>query len=339
MPKNIVFCADGTWDDPNTNSNVHQLYTALDNATGVQFTVYDSGVGADGNPINKILGGALGIGLFQKIKDGYAAVSSQYVPGDNIFLFGFSRGAYTVRSLAGMIAICGLPTVNQTDPECLDIAFEAYRNTAQRDALLTSLKTDYAMNDAKIQLLGVWDTVGSLGIPAIFGDIDISRYGFLDTTLHPDVLNAVQALSIDERRLQFPPTLWTSSPAPGQSLTQGWFSGVHCDVGGGYPPESDGVALSKITLRWMANCAVPLGLMVNLASLPTPLPGDALPTLHDSRTGAYRIFPPHIRNIVSDSSISSSAKQRCEGAPLTYAPENLQIIAGKLANTYNIVAV
>ncbi|MFZ0961184.1 MAG: DUF2235 domain-containing protein [Terriglobia bacterium] len=339
MPKNIVFCADGTWDDPNRNSNVYQLYNALVNEAGIQFAAYDSGVGADGNPIEKILGGGLGAGLFQKVKDGYAAVASQYVPGDQIFLFGFSRGAYTARSLAGMIAVCGLPAVGQSDPACVSNAFQAYRDTTQRDALLSGLNAEYAMDDAKIQFLGVWDTVGSLGIPAIFGDIDIRRYGFLDTTLHPDVLNAAQALSIDEQRLQFQPSLWTSPPSPGHTLTQVWFSGVHCDVGGGYSPDPNGGLLSKITLGWMANCALPLGLKVVPGSLPGRLPADALATLHESRTGAYRILPAHLRTIAPGSSISSSAKERCETPVANYTPRNLQINAGKLASAYNIVAV
>lgn len=111
--------------------------------------MYDSGAGANDVEIQKLLGGAMGAGLFQKIKDGYSAVAAQYQPGDNIFLFGFSRGAYTARSLAGMIAICGLPTKSQTDPKCVDIAFEEYRNVGQRDELLQSLNEQYAMDDAR----------------------------------------------------------------------------------------------------------------------------------------------------------------------------------------------
>ena len=120
MPKNIIFCADGTWDDPDNHSNVCQLFEALEEIPGVQHPIYDSGVGTNGLVIVKLLGGALGAGLFLKIKDGYAAIAAQYVPGDQIFIFGFSRGAYTARCLAGMIAICGLPTVNQADPKYAD---------------------------------------------------------------------------------------------------------------------------------------------------------------------------------------------------------------------------
>jgi uncharacterized protein (DUF2235 family) len=340
---NIVFCADGTWDDPNNNSNVIQLYKALDVVPNVQAIRYDSGVGADGNPIEKILGGGMGAGLFQKIKDGYSAIAALYQPGDDIFLFGFSRGAYTVRSLAGMIAICGLPTIQTNDPKCVDMAFAAYRHIGQRAGLLNELNAVYRMDNAKIRLLGVWDTVGSLGIPALFGDVDIAQYGFLDTGLHPDVLNAVQALAIDERRMQFQATLWTSAPAPGQTITQCWFAGVHCDVGGGYAADTNGAALSNTTFLWMASFAATFNLKFRAGVLPNPiLPSpapDALATLHNSRTGLYRIFPAHVRNIIPTSSIASSVNFRLADAKSKYSPTNLNVESGNVIATYSLVNV
>lgn len=340
MAKKIVFCADGTWDDPNSNSNVCQLYNALEQTQDVQTVLYDSGVGTNGQPIDKWLGGGLGAGLFQKIKNGYADIALVYQPGDQLYLFGFSRGAYTARSLAGMIAICGLPTKMQSDSQCVDMAFEAYRNVAQRDELLQTLNQQFAMDDAKIQLLGVWDTVGSLGIPAIFGEIDPIQYGFLSTTLHPDVLNAVQALSIDEERMQFQPAVWTNSSTAGQAVTQVWFAGVHCDVGGGYAADGDGFCLANITLRWMASFAAAQGLAFKAGSLPaTATAGDTLATLHDSRTGAYRIFPPHVRNIDGTACLGSSVALRTQNAGSAYAPQNLHFVAGQLASTYCIVNV
>jgi uncharacterized protein (DUF2235 family) len=338
MPKNIAFFADGTWDEPCSNSNVVQLYNATANIPGVQLTNYDSGVGTDGNQISDLLGGAMGDGLFDKIKQGYSCIAAQFLQGDSIYIFGFSRGAYTARSLAGMIAICGLPTVNQNDSKCLDMAFEAYRNVAQRPMLLDTLNEAYQMNCPGIQLLGVWDTVGSLGIPAIFGGIDVCQYGFLDTGLHPDVANAVQALSIDEQRLQFQPTLWTSAPAPGQSLTQVWFTGVHCDVGGGYTPDPGGFALSNITLQWMATHAQKCGLQFKPGAFPPPpQPADSLATLHNSLTGLYRLTP-HPRNIVAGSSLFDSVQLRAATSTAKYAPANLHIQSGQLAGTYLIAS-
>jgi uncharacterized protein (DUF2235 family) len=340
MPKNLVFCADGTWDDPNDNSNVCQLFTALEKLPGVQVPMYDSGVGSSGTPIEKLLDGAVGSGLFQKIKDGYSAISAQYEPGDLIYIFGFSRGAYTARSLAGMISICGLPTINQQDSACLDMAFEAYRNAAQRDLLLDTLNASYKMDNAKIELLGVWDTVGSLGIPALFGSIDVNQYGFLSTTLHEDVVTAVQALSIDEHRMQFQPAIFAPSPYPEQTLVQIWFSGVHCDVGGGYAPDKNGASPSNIPLLWMASYAKAAGLQFKLGSLSNALLAlDATAALHQSRTGAYCLFMPNVRNIPADSCLASSVNVRCENPGSNYAPENLHFTAGQLASTYSLVDV
>lgn len=339
MAKNIAFFADGTWDEPASNSNVYRLYSAADNIPGVQLAIYDTGVGTGGDPVYSILGGGFGFGLFQKIKEGYTDIAAQYCPGDHIFIFGFSRGAYIARSLAGMIAVSGLPTVNQNDPKCLDMAFEAYRNVSQRPLLLQTLDEEYKMDNAKIQLLGVWDTVGSLGIPAIFGGVDVVQYGFLDTGLHPDVINAVQAVSIDEQRLQFPPALWTSSPIPGQSLTQVWFSGVHCDVGGGYACDTGGFCLSNITLHWMAKFALECGLQFKPGAFPSPPQlGDALATLHDSLTGLYRLTP-HSRNVTADSSLCSTVRDRCGTATSKYTPSNLHVLSGQLASTYSIIPI
>src|SRR5215469_4415264 len=120
MSKRIVYCADGTWDSPAKHTNVYKLYKAL-LVTANQMPFYDDGVGADGNPISKLLGGAFGTGLWQKIKDGYAKIAQVYEAGDQLYLFGFSRGAYTARSLAGMIAACGLPTKSFTDDLALQI--------------------------------------------------------------------------------------------------------------------------------------------------------------------------------------------------------------------------
>lgn len=337
MAKNIAFFADGTWDEPSKNSNVCRLYSAAVNLENVQLTTYDSGVGTHGDLFECLCGGAFGLGLFQKIKDGYTAIAAQYAPGDNIFIFGFSRGAYIARSLAGMIAVCGLPTVNQNDPKCLDMAFEAYRNVSQRALLLDTLNDAYCMDNAKIQLLGVWDTVGSLGIPAIVGGVDVIQYGFLDTNLHADVLHAAHALAIDEQRLQFPAALWTCTPGPGQTLDQVWFTGVHCDVGGGYAPDAGGCALSNITLHWMACHARQYGLQFKPGAFPeAPQLGDSLATLHNSLTGLYRLSP-HPRNVVGDAMLSASVQQRCGTAASLYAPENLHVQSGKLASTYNIV--
>jgi uncharacterized protein (DUF2235 family) len=337
MSKRIVFCADGTWQAPVNNTNVYRLYNAL-TVTADQVTFYDDGVGADSSGLNRILQGAFGAGLLQKIQDGYTKIAHVYEPGDEIYLFGFSRGAYTARSLAGMIANCGLPTGAFSD-DCVTQAFAAYRDPVNRASILAGLTT-CGLGPATIQMVGVWDTVGSLGIPAIFGSVDEKTYGFLDTGLHPDIVNAYQCLAVDEQRPQFPATLWTSAPAPGQTIEQVWFSGCHGDVGGGTALGGGvdaGTRLCDITLGWMATKAQALGLTMDpataaqFATLPSKY---ALDVIRQSWTPPDG--PPHLRPIAPNAEVANSVAVRIQYA-LTYQPANLQIINGALASGYTQV--
>jgi uncharacterized protein (DUF2235 family) len=336
MSKRIVFCADGTWDSVQEDTNVYKLFKAIP-VTSNQVAYYDDGVGADGTLIEKLLGGAFGNGLFQKIKDGYTKISHVYEPGDDIFIFGFSRGAYTARSLAGMIAICGLPSAS-FDDNLVNTAFSAYRqgDPQQRQSILDSL-SGYNLYDAKLKMVGVWDTVGALGIPALIGGVDPILYGFLDTRLHPDVLNAYQALAIDERRREFPPTLWTppSTPVAGQTVEQVWFCGVHCDVGGGYPETG----LSDITFSWMMGKANDLGLQIDpgvWAQYGSLDAKNALGQLHSS----WNVFWgfPRSRTVADDALLANSVAIRC-GQQSGYEPDNLDVYDGGLAPSYQIVEV
>jgi len=338
MGKRIVLCTDGTWDNTSNNTNVYKVANSLLN-TCDQVAFYEDGVGANGTLIERLAGGGLGAGLFHKIKVGYTQIAHLYEPDDSIFLFGFSRGAYTARSIAGLIAICGLPTTN-FDDAMVEIAFQAYRNPDQRPALLAQLNRDYAMFDAKIAMLGVWDTVGSLGIPAIFGGVDHVVYGFLDTGLHPDVLHAYQALAIDERRAEFPPTLWTGQPAPGQTLEQIWFPGVHCDVGGGYGDDAcTETALSDITLSWMMGKAWALGLETDpafQAQYSNLDPKYALDAKHESWNVLWGF--PRPRSVAGDAWLSNSFVVRYQNDP-SYLPGNLSCANGAPASGYTIVPV
>ncbi len=269
MSKRIVSCCDGTWDsagDSGVATNVYKLFKML-SSSPEQVVSYDDGVGSHGLLIEKLLGGAMGFGLFHKIQEAYANIAHVYEPGDSIYLFGFSRGAYVARSVAGMIAAVGLP-VSGFDGSLLSRAFDAYRNPELRPDFQKLPVGEWAF-DVKIKMVGVWDTVGSLGIPAIVGLSDPLLYGFLDTNLHPDVENAFQALAADERRVEFPPSIWTGPrpPVEGQTLEQVWFSGVHGDIGGGYKESG----LSDLALRWMCIKAAACGLAFN-----EPAPLDLL---------------------------------------------------------------
>jgi uncharacterized protein (DUF2235 family) len=336
MSKRIIFCADGTWDSAQNDTNVYSLFKAMPIASD-QVTYYDDGVGSDGTLIEKLTGGAFGAGLFQKIKDGYSKIAQVYEPNDDLFIFGFSRGAYTARCLAGMIAICGLPTAS-FDDNLVNTAFNAYRqrDPNQRKTILASL-SQYNLFDAKIKMVGVWDTVGSLGIPALLGGVDPILYGFLDTNLHPDVLNACQALAIDERRREFPPTLWTppSPPVAGQTLEQVWFSGVHCDVGGGYPET----ALSGITLAWMMGKAKSLGVQIDptvWTQYALPEAKNALGQIHESWSILWGF--PLARTVANNSALSNSVAIRCDNVP-GYQPGNLTFINDELGPNYTTISV
>ncbi|HWE53346.1 MAG TPA: DUF2235 domain-containing protein [Bryobacteraceae bacterium] len=337
MGKRIIFCADGTWDDAAKNTNVYKFFKAL-TETAEQVAFYDDGVGSNGLPLNKFAGGAFGTGLFQKIKNGYTKIAHVYEQGDQIFLIGFSRGAYTARCLAGMIAVCGLPTANFTDA-MVDQAFQAYREKNNRAQILAGLTKTCNLFNPGIAMVGVWDTVGSLGIPAVFGGVDPLVYGFLDTSLHPAVQHAYHALATDERRCEFPATLW-ENPVPGQTLEQVWFCGVHCDVGGSYPEDPDGSALADLTLAWMLGKATALGLQFDPAvaakySLPMD-PKFALDTKHESWNVLWT-FPKH-RTIAANSSIADSVSARVEHDS-SYRPANLTFTTGTLASGYQKVAI
>jgi uncharacterized protein (DUF2235 family) len=334
MGRRIAFCADGTWDGVSNNTNVYKISNAIVDIPGVQYSFYDNGVGADGTPIERLLGGAFGDGLFRKIKDGYSKIASVYEDGDEVFIFGFSRGAYTARSLAGMIAGCGLPTKNP-DANLVNTVFDAYRNKDQRTAILGTLGA-YGLTAAKMTMVGVWDTVGSLGIPAIFGAVSPLLYGFLDTGLHPDILNACHAVAIDERREEFPATLWTPPFSLGQIVEQVYFCGVHCDVGGGYADDpTSGTALSDITLSWIISKAAPLGLVFDpsvLAMYPSPIDRkDALDTRHESWNLLWAF--PRPRDISQTATLANSVGVRCANDS-SYRPGNLSLVNGLPVATY-----
>lgn len=287
-----------------------------------------------------MLQGAFGQGLFSKIQDGYTKIAHVYEPGDEIFLFGFSRGAYTARSLAGMIANCGVPTGAFND-NCVTQAFAAYRDPVNRASILAGL-TACRLGAPTIQMVGVWDTVGSLGIPAIFGEVDQKTFGFLDTGLHPDVKNGYHCLALDEKRAQFPATLWTSAPAEGQTIEQVWCSGCHGDVGGGTALGGGvdaGTRLCDITMGWMMGKAQALGLTFNpaIATQFGTLPAEyALDAIRESWTPADG--PQHLRPVAADAEVSNSVAVRVKYA-LTYVPGSLTVNNGALADGYKVVTI
>jgi uncharacterized protein (DUF2235 family) len=266
----IVICCDGTWDSADQEkvngeicvSNVLKIACRLkkEKADGSrQIVYYDQGVGT-GNLSDKIRGGAFGDGLEANINDTYRFLIANYVPGDSIYLFGFSRGAYTARSIAGMIRRCGI--LRRDAVKMYPDAKTMYRNgVPATDPVAVKFREDNSIEiDTPIQCVGVWDTVGALGVPiGAFDMLNQKRFEFLDTSLSRVVKFAFHALAVDEHRKPFLPTLWDTQPDPAQTLQQVWFAGAHSDVGGGYPEHG----LSDIALNWMMDSAKMAGLEVD----------------------------------------------------------------------------
>lgn len=339
MPHRLVLCFDGTWDRPDNTtdvparvqSNVCWIYESVINGTvpdGTQLKWYDTGVGT--NWYDRIAGGAFGFGLDQKIQDGYQwLVNNLPSTGSShdyhIFVTGFSRGAYTARSLVGMIRNVGL-----LRPENVHRVGDAYALYRQRDASAdtaeaVAFRAQYA-REVKIQFLGVWDTVGALGIPLdALHTFNAEAYGFHDTELSGIVANAAHAVAIDEHRVDYQVALWDPIPKPGQVVEQRWFIGAHADVGGGYQSR----LLSNTTLAWMQQQAVKAGLVLDPAKIPPVTDMNAQAPISDSYKdflfGAYAAtHGPYYRPIStapgSNETIDHTASVRADASG--YHPAN-----------------
>lgn len=296
--KRIVLCCDGTWNRPDQvhdgsvcASNVTKIARCITqaDATGVpQVVFYDKGVGT--GRFDRLLGGGFGWGIKHKILDAYRFLMTTYAPGDELFFFGFSRGAYTVRSIFGLIRNSGLLKLEFRHK--LADAYSLYRrrdSASHPNAVESELFRRSYSFEPRARFMGVWDTVGALGIPVggLFRLVN-KRWSFHDITLSSQVDNAFQALAIDEHRKPFQPSIWQQSPdADGQRLEQVWFAGVHSNVGGSYPNSG----LSDITLFWMVGKAESYGLRIDhtkFAVINRPRP-DPLGKLYNSQTIWYKL--------------------------------------------------
>ncbi|MDH3006769.1 DUF2235 domain-containing protein [Gordonia alkanivorans] len=243
MRKRLIICCDGTWKsakDPRI-SNVEKIARAVktDAADGaVQLVHYVNGVGTGSSWSDRVFGGAFGRGLDANLLDAYRFLVLNYEPDDEIFVFGFSRGAYTARSLAGMIGKVGLITPRQlaedSTSNLFEKALELYRDKKKFPAL---------GREVPIAFIGVFDTVGALGVPGITRH----KHKFHDVHLGKKVDVARQALAIDECRLTFDPCVWEKADNTQTDVKQVWFEGVHSDIGGGL----EVVEPSELTLAWM----------------------------------------------------------------------------------------
>ncbi len=331
MKKRIVICADGTWNRPEKDlakdfpTNVLRLARAIQpvGADGVpQQVFYDWGVGSYYDPV---IGGATGRGLEKNVMDDYRYIVQNYTPGDDIFLFGFSRGAYTVRSLCGLINNCGI--LRRPEARLIEEAFAHYKRPSEpyapKGEKSIEFREAYSHTDRRVAFVGAWDTVGALGIPFSFLGLLEKRDEFYDTRIGSNVAVARHAMAIDELRSDFEPTIW--EPRPGLDLKQVWFSGVHSNIGGSYAPDKEtGGLLSDIPLDWMMDEAEQAGLTIE-PHLPANLNGDCMATLHNSRRHIYRSKRPFHRPIdhgKGEVLIHASVRERWERDP-KYRPRNL----------------
>jgi len=316
MPKNIVVCCDGTANEFTRNrTNVAKLFLTLTKDPTAQLTYYHPGVGTMGPPgfvtktgarLAEMAGLAFGYGLSNDIRDAYIFIADNYEPGDRLFLFGFSRGAYTVRAVTGLLHMYGLiPRGNDPlVPYVVRMMWKIHnlqkrgRAEAPPDPRIRAyfqLAREFKATFSRIckpYFVGVWDTVSSVGWFA-------NPLSLPYTANNPDIAIARHAVSIDEHRAFFRTNLWRPEEEPPQGapkdLLQVWFPGVHCDVGGGYPEPESG--LSKIALEWMLDEAAAAGLLLEKerVGLVLGLKGqgfirpDPDGPLHESLTRAWRL--------------------------------------------------
>lgn len=331
MKKRIVICSDGTWNRPEEDlekdvpTNVLRLARAIRPVAfdGVpQQVFYDWGVGSYHD---KVVGGATGRGLTKNIVDGYRYITQNYAPGDEIFLFGFSRGAYTVRALCGMINNCGI--LKRPDARLTTKAFELYRKPGPSNhpegENSKAFRKAHSHPSRAVAFVGVWDTVGAMGIPFSFLGMFDDKDEFYDTKIGPNVRVARHALALDEWREDFEPTVW--QPRENLDLKQVWFAGSHSDVGGSYAPDKrDGTLLSDIPLGWMMDQAKLAGLRFE-RHLRDGLKPNSLSKLNVSRRSFYRIKAKYFRDVdheLGDVLIHRSVKERFDG-DASYRSKNL----------------
>jgi uncharacterized protein (DUF2235 family) len=356
MPKNIVLCSDGTGnrDIKGRGTNVFKLFEAVDlnehrtnPELDTQLAFYDDGVGTGGSLFRRIGGEAAGLGLRENVKELYRELSRVYDAGDSIFLFGFSRGAFTVRTLAGMIGACGVLKGEKFETarslrSAVDDAYNAYRAKYSapltnafgkilrwpgREELIERFERHPATRRVQIAFIGVWDTVDAVGMPFASADFInhyVYQFKFGTHQLGNHVMRAAHALAIDDQRRAFEPVLWTGKDP---RIAQVWFAGVHSNVGGGYPKQG----MSLVALDWMLGHAEDCGL--RLQPIDRELfRGHACvdDLLYDSRSGAglfYRWAPRDIRKLCADNDVDPcihlSVAERIAHATDDYAPGNI----------------
>jgi uncharacterized protein (DUF2235 family) len=351
----LFFNLDGT-DTRDTTLLANEQERVLHDAAGAerQWAKYIHGVGDSSNTLVRLLGGTLGAGLIARIVRGYTFISRHYEPGDSIIIVGFSRGAYTARALAGLICGKGLLDAGKTDLTNKDRAYRmgaavwyAYHRDAiqRRTDLLGELENfigdlpgflmqppaDALLVAADIEAVAVWDTVGALGIPDFtLKAARVDAFQFADTALSAKVKRGLHAVSVDELRSDFTPTLWNADPS---RIKQVLFPGSHSDVGGGNPTTNTESGLSDCALVWITEQLAPFVKFAQpLRHPPAPLPtGTAHQPWLDAPWNLLirraRVFPLPPGLMLSQSLVARRKAGLVVGAPNTspglYNPGNI----------------
>ena len=322
--RRLVVLFDGTWNKPESNTNVERLRRLIaprDTAGAEQLVNYIPGVGVAPG-MKHLLGGAFGYGLSDNVQDGYRWLCETWQTGDEVWLFGFSRGAYSARSLGGLIRKCGLlrhDAGGAIGSDAVANAYTFYRDTAIKPGDPDAVRWRAAHStETDIHFIGVWDTVGALGIPDTASWFPFARahYQFHDTELSYIVKHAYQALALDEHRADFAPTKWTRNPdmlAPGESPTakkagqieveQRWFIGAHADVGGGNDHDGAGRTpdpLPELALAWLQRKAMAAGLACSELFAPSPEADLGVPrdSYGEFMYGIYKTFKPPFDRVI-----------------------------------------
>lgn len=333
--KRLIVCCDGTWNNPEQEENgipsptnvfkIHNAIAAKDGDTQ-QLSYYHPGVGGEQIGLaDEILGGLLGSGMNRHICSAYQWLASEYAPGDQIFLYGFSRGAFTVRSLCaflghGLLDLRGLSTAEGWNR--VHTAYEkGYRvKDSKKSDWAGDWKFHHEGEAVPVHFLGVWDTVGALGVPDDFEVLNLldrpSRWRFHDMELGAHVVTGRHAMAMDDLRSSFTVARWSNRHEhPGAKEL--WFPGSHSDVGGGYSECS----LSNSALRWMIEESKASGLVFRPVA--DTLNCDPLGPLHNSYKGVFaklRARPRNIPALVESNRyrIHDSAYVRQKVSPLAY---------------------
>lgn len=291
--KRLTLSLDGTWNTVKDHTNVSRIHAAVESGPSdrgrdlSQLKYYDEGVGT--RWYDRIRGGGMGFGLSENIREAYAWLIQNFEKGDEIFLFGFSRGAFTARSLAGLVGRCGIPTMPANgDRKALkgltERALKIYQGSKEPNEESQAFLSQES-RATRIKFIGVWDTVGALGVPLL--NLSIAEK-FHDTDLGEHVDFAYHALAVDEHRNDYQAALWTANPGNAE-VEQRWFPGAHANIGGGYKDD----LLPDLSLAWMAQRAQDCGLRVNPEVM--RLDGNEFRApVHDSfkefMAGAYRVL-------------------------------------------------